>query len=427
MINFNKLPEIKFPKGFLWGSSTAAQQIEGDNFNNDWYRAEQAGKFRDPCGKACNSYALYREDIALLKELGHQAYRFSVEWSRIEPRQGEFDAAATEHYVDQCRRLVEAGIQPWVTLHHFSNPLWFSDLGEWNKRENLTHFLRFAEFIVPKLAPFVAGWTPINEYNLHGGRPPQPEQHLKMANYKINLLFADAAVYDLIKHHSSAPVGSPLAYVPAEPVRAHDEFDRLMTGMVDWTNNGFYLHAMRTGELVFPFVDGGFYPELKGRCDFWAVNIYARHMVDSRKADAYGQRYLHAKEKMIGQDFWFDEISPDAVLDNLVRLQDKPVYITENGCCCDDDRYRIRYMATHYAAFRNAIDLGVDLRGLFHWSFLDNWEWGSYAPRLGLVDVDRTTFQRTPKPSAWFYKDIIAANGLSGDMVCKYLDQNSTP
>ena len=127
---------------------------------------------------------------------------------------------------------------------------------------------------------------------------------------------------------------------------------------------------------------------------------------------------------MIGQDFWFDEISPDAVLDNLVRLQDKPVYITENGCCCDDDRYRIRYMASHYAAFRNAIDLGVDLRGLFHWSLMDNWEWGSYAPRLGLVDVDRTTFQRTPKPSAWFYKDIIAANGLSGEMVCKHLDQN---
>jgi beta-glucosidase len=118
---------------------------------------------------------------------------------------------------------------------------------------------------------------------------------------------------------------------------------------------------------------------------------------------------------MIEQGFCFDEMSPDAVLADILHLTEKTVYITENGCCCDNDLYCIRYMALHYAAFRNAIDLGVDLRGVFHSSLMENWEWGTYAPRLGLVDVDRKTFQRTPKPSARIYKQIIANNGFSGE------------
>lgn len=420
LAHLSNLPELRFPDGFLWGSSTAAHQIEGDNILNNIYRREMAGEFRDLAGKACDGYRLYREDVQLLSDLGHKAYRFSVEWSRIETQEGVFDAEATEHYVDLCRRLVDAGIEPWVTLHHFSKPIWFCDLGEWNRKENIARFLRFADYIVPKLAPYVKGWTPINEYNIHGGRPPQPERHAELAVYKTNILFADAAVYDLIKGHSSAPVGSSFAFVRFAPLRPDDPFDRAMADYADWLCNGFYLHAMRTGELVYPLFDGGYFPELKGRCDFWAVNIYTRHMMDARKKSLSGKRYLHSKERMIDEEFWFDEFSPDAVLANLLRLPDKPVYITENGCCCNDDAYRIRYMALHYAAFRNAIDLGIDIKGLFHWTLMDNWEWGSYAPKFGLVSVDRDSFERTLKPSARLFTEIIQKNEISGQMLSKY-------
>jgi beta-glucosidase len=149
--------------------------------------------------------------------------------------------------------------------------------------------------------------------------------------------------------------------------------------------------------------------------------MYTRRLIDGRSGNLRSQRYLHKNLPLIDMDFYLDEMSPDQLMHNLERLKDKPVYITENGCACNDDRFRIVYMALHYAAFRQAIDHGVDLRGLFYWSLMDNYEWGSYLPRFGLVDCDRKTFVRTPKPSAGFYRDIIAGNGFSGEVVRKYL------
>ena len=186
-----------------------AYQVEGDNHNNDWYRAGEQGKYKDVCGKACNHYALYKEDVELMRRLGHQAYRFSIEWSRVEPSEGRFDQEATEHYVDLCRRLREAGIQPWVTLFHFTNPIWFADKGEWHKSENVACFLKFVEHIVPKIAPYVDGWLPINEYNFYSGAPSQPEDHRRLANYAFNVLFADAGAYDIVKARSKSPAPRP--------------------------------------------------------------------------------------------------------------------------------------------------------------------------------------------------------------------------
>ncbi len=424
MYDVLSLPEIRFPEGFLWGSASSAYQTEGDNFNNEFRQAELDGHIKVPCGKANNSYAMYREDIELVKTLGHPVYRFGVEWSRVEPSEGEFDASAVEHYVDFARRLHDAGVQPWVTLHHFTNPLWFVRKGDWHQRENVDGYLRYVEHVGRKLAPYVRGWLPINEYNLHGGMPPAPETHAKMAAYKLHYLLGDARGYDVLKGFSEAPVASPIAYVPFVPHRPCDRADILLTDYTDWLSHGFYFHAMRTGEFVYPFVDGGYFPELKGRCDFWAVNMYTRQLVNARDARTKGPRYPHKFLPLISdEDFYHNEFSPDQLMANLERLTDKPVYVTENGCCCDDDRFRIAYLAMHLAAFRQAIDHGVDLRGYLYWTLMDNYEWGSYVPRFGLVDVDRTTFARTPKPSAWFFKEVIERNGLDGALVRKYLDR----
>ena len=418
------LPRVEFPRGFLWGSSTSAYQIEGDCPNNDWERGAREGRWKEACGKACNHYALYKEDVELIRSLGHPAYRFSIEWSRVEPEEGRFDAAATEHYVDLCRRLAAAGIKPWVTLFHFTNPIWFADKGEWNKEENIGCFLRFVEHIVPKIAPYADGWAPINEYNFYSGAPNQPEDHRRLANYAFNVLLADAGAYDIIKAHSEKPCGSPMAYLTLQPFRPHDPFDQAMTDYADWVANGWYYHAMRTGELVYPFTDARYCPQVKGRADFWGVNMYARDLVDSRrKACRADGRYPHRALSLVqsAEKPW--EFSPDELMANLCRLKDKPVYVTENGLATDDDRFRIVYMALHLAAIRQAMDFGVDIRSYFHWSLFDNYEWGSFDPKYGLVGFDKKTFARLPKPSAWFYKDVIAANGVSGELVRKHLSE----
>lgn len=416
------LPPLTFPRNFLWGSSTSAYQIEGGNVHNDWHRGEQAGRYPQACGRACNHYELYREDIALLKSLGHQAFRFSIEWSRVEPREGEFDTAAIEHYVDVCRRLTEAGIQPWVTLFHFTNPTWFADKGEWHKEENVACFLRFVERIVPALSPYAQCWLPINEYNFYSGAPNPPEDHRRLANYAFNLLFADAGAYDIIKAHSSASCASPMAFLTLQPRRPHDPFDQTMTDYADWVANGWYYHAIRTGELVYPFTDVRECPQVKGRADFWAVNMYSRDLVDSRSANSRGPCYAHRAlriNKSHADKPW--EFSPDEIMANLLRLRDKPVYITENGCNSDDDRFRILYIALHLAAVHQAIDFGLDVRCYLYWSFLDNFEWGSWDPKYGMVGFDPDTFARQPKPSANFFRDIIHANGLSGELIRKHL------
>ena len=413
---------ITFPEGFLWGTSTSAYQIEGGNTRNDWHRAEQAGRFSEPCGKACDHYHRYREDIELMRSLGYPAFRFSVEWSRVEPREGEFDSEAIEHYVDVCRQLQAAGIEPWITLFHFTNPVWFADLEEWHNRQNIDHFLRYVERIVPVLAPYAKGWLPINEYNFYAGAPSLPADHDRMANYTFNLLFADAGCYDIIKTCSDAPCASPMSYLTPVPMRPHDLFDQTLASYVDWVANGWYYHAIRTGELVYPFTNARDCPEIKGRADFWAVNMYTRNMVDSRRGNTKGERHLHSTLRINAthaKDPW--EFAPGDLMANLLRLDDKPVMVTENGCNTDDDRFRILYIALHLAALRQAMDFGQDIRGYFHWSFLDNYEWGSYASKYGLVGFDPETSERQPKPSAFFLRDVIQANGLSGETIRKYL------
>ena len=407
------LPKIEFSPSFLWGSSTSAFQIEGGCTNNDWHRAGEQGRYAEPCGQACNHYAMYKDDVELIRQLGHPNYRFSIEWSRVETSEGVFDTEATEHYVDLCRRLVAAGIKPWVTLFHFTNPIWFADKGEWHKAENVGCFLRFVEHIVPKLAPYVAGWVPVNEYNFYSGAPNPPEEHRKLANYAFNVLFADAGTYDIIKAHSTAPCASPMAYLTIQPYRPGDEFDEAMARYVEWVANGWYYHAIRTGELVYPFTDARDCPQVKGRADFWGVNMYSTNLIDSRRQGCKPERrHLH---RPVAQ------FAPDHLLANLCRLKDKPVYMTENGLGTDDDRLRILYIAQHLAMIRQAMDFGVDIRGYFHWSLFDNYEWGSFGPKYGLVAYDRTTFARHPKPSAAFYRDVIAANGVSGELVRRHL------
>ncbi|HNY10808.1 MAG TPA: family 1 glycosylhydrolase [Candidatus Wallbacteria bacterium] len=413
MYDIFSLPEIKFPDGFIFGSATAGHQVEGDNVHSNWWALEQAGKVGSLSGKACNHYELYREDVELIKQLGHKAYRMSIEWSRIEPAEGKFNAEAMDHYIDLLERLKRAGLIIYLTLHHFTHPQWFEELGGFQKLSNMPYFERFINYAVPRIAKYVDYWNVINEFNLGGSA--------ERIEFKLNMLRYHARGYHLIKQYSKAPVSSAHAFIHYFPYRRHDELDNIMTGFQDWRDNEFFFHAIRTGEIAFPFKDAEYVPEIKGTADFWAVNYYTRHMVDGRLSGLEGKRFQHKQLKMIPINFYLEEMFPEGLISNIERLKDKPVHITENGCSCDDDRFRIVYIALHLSALHEAIARGVDVRAFLYWSLMDNYEWGSFVPRFGLVKVDFKTFERVVKPSAYFYRDIIAENGLNQAIVRRHI------
>lgn len=417
MYDIFKIPDFKFPNNFVWGTSTAGHQIEGNNISSNNYKDEllrphdPTGKAK-PSGMACNHYNMVDEDISLMKDFEYPTYRMSVEWSRIEPDEGNFNQDAIDHYLREISKLNENGIKVMMTLHHFTHPAWFDDLGGFKNLDNRKYFERFAEKVVPVFSSFVDSWNVFNEFNTN------PD--------KISILRYHALGYYIIKKYSKAPVSTAHAFTMYDAVRRHDIFDATLSQYKDIMYNEFFFHAIRTGEVVYPGIDGFFDNDIKDTCDFWAVNMYTREMVDARKKDMHGNRYAHKYLRLVDMDFYLDEFFPEAVIHNLTRLRDKPVIITENGCCADDDKFRIVYISLYLSALYEAMKMGVDVRGYIHWSFMDNYEWTSFLPKFGLIDVDFETFKRTPKPSAYFYKDIIKNNGFNQEILRKYIDRLPT-
>ena len=412
MFDIFSLPEVKFPDGFLFGAGYAGHQVEGDNIHSQLWAKEQRGCFEHLSGKACNSYELWETDVNLSVECGLKAFRTSVEWSRIEPSEGEFCADALEHYVKFFATLRQRGIKVFATLVHFAVPLWLDKLGHFTNLENMKYFERYLEYVVPKLAPYVDYWNVINEFNLHSD------------DFKLAALRYHGLGYYIIKKYSNAPISSAHALVQYVPIRSMDRWDRALTELTDLKNHEFFFHAIRTGEILYPFKDAVYDPLVKDSADFWSVNSYCRDMIDARTKSSFGKRYDFVKMKMIDKDFYLEEFNPESIVANLTRLTDKPIYITENGLSCNDDRLRIVFIAEYLSAIKEAMRLGADVRGYLYWSLLDNYEWGSYTPTFGLYSVDRETFERTAKPSAAFYREVIENNGVTQDVIRKYLNEN---
>ena len=408
-----------FAPGFFIGAATAPHQVEGNNTNSDCWAAEQMRytNYTEPSLDACDHYHKYEQDIRLLAAAGLNAYRFGIEWARIEPEEGVFCEEAAEHYVQQLALLKEMGIKTFVTLIHKTVPRWFRLKGGFDVLDNRRDFERYLHYILPKIARYVDFWNVLNEFNLW-----LSEDGMKR---KQNCVLFHALGYHTIKQYSSAPVSSAHALVMYFAKRQFDPFDRAAANYFDVVDNEFFFHAVRTGELVLPHCDVLFDGDIKDSCDFWSINIYTRSMVDMRKASMKGDRFPFTKARTIRKEhFYLDEFYPETVYHSLMRLKDKPVYITENGYSCEDDRLRIVFLTEYLSALHTAIEEGVDVRGYLYWSLLDNFEWGSYLPKFGLVSVDRANaFLRTPKPSAYFYKEIIENNGYSPELLKKYLTE----
>lgn len=421
MINILEYDDITFPKDFLWGVTTAGEQVEGNN--NSQYddpstapKGAYGGVPYQFAGKACNSYEMYEDDIKLIKQMNLNTYRMSLEWSRIEPAEGQFNEEAIEHYRKVLKALKDNGIKVALTLHHNSHPVWFEKAGAFRTMDNLKYWLRFVGKVVPIYDDLVDFWLTLNEINIVFEYTTEEG---------INLLQYHAKAYQLIKSLSKKPVSLPLNYAQKEPMRGtYDTADRIMSEYIDYMEIEFFLHAIRTGEIVVPFHDAIVMPELKDSVDFWAINVYVRQLINSRKKMFRFDMYKASRVHALSVPHFSDEICPEVIYRALHRLSDKPILITENGMATTNDHYRIIYIAATLQAVHQAMEDGVQVMGYLHWSLLDNWEWGTYTPAFGLASVDHDTFKRTLKPSGHFYGEIAKEGKLTHDIISRYYSNN---
>jgi beta-glucosidase len=403
-----------FPDRFLWGTASAAHQVEGNNRNCDWWAFEQQpGRIAngDTSAVANDHYHRYREDFALLRELNQNAHRLSVEWSRIEPVPGEFDALQIRHYRDVLGELREQGIEPMVTLHHFTSPSWFARKGGWSAKDAPHAFLPFVHHVVDQLGDLVGLWCTINEPNLYaanswitGEFPPGRIGDLG-AMYRVttNMHKAHELAYGAIKRRwPDAPVGlshHKLLFLPASEKRRDH-----------WAAQASQLALDR-----WPVAPGMLRRVVEATCDYVGIAHYWGQMCafdPSLPKDQFIRRFNVPGRPVTDMGLSTDPAWMRVVLNELRKLG-KPVYITENGVATGDDEWRCRYLTETLSNVLLAIGDGVDVRGYFHWTNTDNFEWSrGYNMHFGLIGVDRKTLERTIKPSGRHYARIAAANSL---------------
>lgn len=419
MIDPFSYKDVRFPKDFLFGAATAGAQIEGNvnsHFDSSAYieKKKKIGEAFTPAGKAEDSWNHFDEDLALLKQMKLGLYRMSIEWSRVEISPGKYDESAVIQYVEELKKLKKADIKICLTLHHFSHPTWFEEKGAFRTLNNISYFERYLQYIVPIVAPYIDYWIVLNEPNM-------PFQY-SIAE-RMNLLSYHVAGYKIVKENSDKPVSSALSYSPKHPFRgSSDKLDSLMANWLDYTENEYFAHAFRTGEVSMPNHDAYVVPGLKNSIDFWAINTYIRQNIDGHKKNFHNSSYDATRLPVLSHPFYMEEMSPEIIINLASRFQDKPILISENGFAVKNDDVRIIYISEMLQEIHQALDMGYNIIGYTHWSLLDNWEWGDYSTTFGLASVDGD-YQRHLKKSGEFYGKIAAQKQFTQRILREYLNQ----
>lgn len=430
-MDFNRLKmlPLKFGKDFLWGSATAAHQIEGGCDNNNWYQFESAvdaeGKPKilrgQKAGSCADGWNLYKEDTQLMKALLLNAYRFSVEWSKIEPKPGMFDESALDHYEKVVDELLANGIEPMITLHHFTNPIWFEEKGAFEQDNSPQIFARFAEKVVCKLSPKVKMWCTINEPAVYAVLgyfvaefPPAVVDAKRAAVVFRNLMLTHTAVYNMIKQfRPDAQVGVSVHAALCDPYNKWNLIDILIARMLnrnlitthyDYLVNGKF-HFYLPGMVNLRYSGGQ-----KNCFDFVGLQYYRRQY---RKFQPFGKD-MFMETTRSPQDRLTDmgwEIYPEGLYRALKEIRSftsRPIYITENGIADEKDDKRARYIEDHLLVLNKAIEDGFNVRGYYYWSLLDNFEWAhGFDGKFGLYRVDYATKKRTLYRGSLKYREII--------------------
>jgi beta-glucosidase len=412
--------KLEFPKGFLWGAATASHQIEGGQ-HNDWSEWEKAHAERlaqeseknfrwnphwkkfeheatDPknyiSGVACDSWNRFEEDFTVLDELHLKAYRFSIEWSRIEPEEGVFDEAAIGRYRDMIASLRRRSIEPFVTLWHWTLPLWLSARGGTTAADFPERFRIYTEKISSSLGSDVKFWITLNEPDvvsshayLKGAWPPQEKCPRLFLKATRNLIRAHKLAYETIKEKFPEAQISIAKHQILFETKRPTLINNVLKAIADWGWNFHFLN------------------HIKNHQDFIGLNHYNRNVIDN----GFGKN-PNERQTDFGWEFF-----PDSIYQLLLQHKryGKPIYITENGIADASDTLRQEFIPKALAAVHRATAEGVDVRGYFYWSLLDNFEWDKgYWLRFGLVEVDRTTQTRTIRPSARTYAHVAETNIL---------------
>ncbi len=390
-----------FPDGFRWGVATAAHQVEGGNVNNDWWEWEHKPDTAcaESSGDACDQWNRFDEDIALLASLGFDNYRFSIEWARIEPADGEFSSVAIDHYRRVCASCHEHGVQPVVTFHHFTTPTWLTREGGWADPTTADRFARFCERAAGDLGDLIGRACTINEPNIVafigyalGFFPPGHTDFAEFERVRDVFIAAHRKGYQAIKSaRDDLPTGLTLAMSDYQAEPPDDE--QAVSNRDD---------ARRTMED--PFLEAA-----RGD-DFLGVQTYSRTRFGP--GGMLGPEEGVEVVKEMGYELW-----PESLEATIRRAWEvtggTPLVVTENGLCHEDDERRIAYVHRALEGVLATLDDGIDVGGYTYWSLLDNFEWVfGYRPRFGLIEVDRTTQERRPKPSARWLGSVARANAL---------------
>ena len=404
------MEEMKFPEGFKWGSATSAHQIEGDN-HNDWSEWEKTRPPEFRSGKACDSYNRYEEDFDIAKSLNQNIHRFSIEWSRIEPKEGRFDHEAMHHYVNVVKALRERGIEPMVTLWHFTNPVWFAEKGGFLNPDSPEIFTRYVKYVVDNLKDRVGLWITFNEaLTIYAGYtklsaiwPSRGRGIFNFFKMRKNITKAHILAYQEIKKI----YGIPQTLIDSSPV-SHNVMVGITENNVYVPDTKFFLGTWLRG-LYKQLRNFYFFGKNVPSYDFIGLNYY--HI---RRKPSFGERCeIIPKQEFMKEMNW--EIYPKGIYHCLLDLKKykKPIFITENGIADGTDELRKKFIKEHIRWVWQAIHDGVDLRGYLYWSLLDNFEWAEgYRPRFGLVEIDYATFTRKVRPSALEYAKICKDNKL---------------
>jgi beta-glucosidase len=402
-----------FPKNFYWGAATASYQVEGGIENTDWTQAAREGRV-PVCGKACDHYNRFEEDFDIAKELGHNAHRFSVEWARIEPQEGRFDDGAIAHYRKVLVALKSRGMRPYITLWHFTLPLWFSEKGGFEGTESVQIYARYCAYVASKLGDLCSDFSTMNEPNvfasngwLRGSWPPfkrfAPVDRVAITNpgtfkswttnmrltplllyFRVmkNLALAHNAAYDAIKKIAPDVDVSVVQHV----ILFHADWNPL-NRIIAWFANY---------QWTYKFMN-----RVHKKCDSIGLNYYFHKK--------FGDTAIYAKTDMD----W--DIYPEGIEEALMMLAryKKPLFISESGIADAKDDRRGDYIVRQVKAMWRAIQRGARVTGHMYWSLLDNYEWAlGFEKRFGLVEIDYRTLERRIRFSAHIYKKICAHNAV---------------
>ena len=424
--------KFKLKENLLLGTATAATQIEGGDENNNWARFAADGKVDDGTSpvRANDHYNRFREDIDLMAEMGLEIYRFGIEWSRVEPARGEYSDEALAHYREEIEYMLSKGIRPMLTLHHFTTPLWFEDMGAWESPESVGIFLALVDKVVAALGDLVSDYITINEPNVYatnslfyGIWPPEKKSIGSLVRAFSNMTAAHVRAYSLI-HEKRAAMGKSREETLVsfanhlrvfEPKNKKNLWHRLAAKLAEYLFQGAITKAMMTGKCVFPVLRrsgvkrGKYY-------DFIGINYYTRSTCEGI-ADGVHE----------GSDK--NDLGWEIYHEGLIRLSEKlsaaygeeyPIFVTENGTCDNTDSFRSRFI---YDQLKLISETDNRIERYYHWSFIDNFEWREgESARFGIVRCDYETQTRAVKDSGKLYSSIIASRGVTDEAYALYVE-----